>query len=124
MRSGLNKADKMAEIGMVTPVPQKYGIIDFLKCHIFSPRIFALNCLNQVFWIVVVTGCVIGFHRSPVSGFIVLFLGIVTGVLFLGFFYVLYHRSADRGNQKRDKAEPDSAGDSSTRGAGLGAPEN
>jgi hypothetical protein len=75
----------------------------FLRKHIFSLRIFALNLFNQVFWILVIAGVMIGAKRGPVSGLMGLVFGTGAGVLFLAFGYALYVHAHP---QNRDGAEP------------------
>lgn len=80
----------------------------FLKTYVFSPRIFCLTLFDLVFWILVFTGCRLGIQRGIdahswsvglVAGLVGFLLGMVAGILFLGFFYLLYCRDVSRKTQ-------------------------
>ena len=95
----------------MTPMTMRSEIAYFLKEHIFSTRIFALNMFNFVFGMFVIVGYKIGIQRDVVWGLIGLLLGTVAGILFHGVCYVLCRRRLSRKNQKRNSARPTPSGD-------------
>ena len=86
----------------VTAMTFSSHITFFLRTHIFSIKILALNLFNLVFWILVIAGVDIGAKRG--SALIGLALGLAVGILFHGFCYVSYvltHRN--KGDERATK---------------------
>jgi hypothetical protein len=84
------------------PMTLKAHVRYFVRQHLFSPRIFANNLFNLVFWVLVIAGIDIGAEGGIVSAFIGGVAGVVGGILFLASCYALYaltHRTSSKPNQ-------------------------